>query len=223
MLRILMTISRGSSPLARGLPGRGRRAHPGRRIIPARAGFTPRARLPHPRPVGSSPLARGLRHRREHRPRQPRIIPARAGFTKRWGTPTNLLPDHPRSRGVYAGRRRLPRDHPGSSPLARGLLAPGHPQRVRHRIIPARAGFTARPRGPGRRGPDHPRSRGVYPRPTHQPIFGTGSSPLARGLPLRALRRAPIVGIIPARAGFTAQDTTGASCRPDHPRSRGGY
>ena len=213
----------GSSPLARGLR---RGIEPRcclRRIIPARAGFTPRARLPHPRPVGSSPLARGLRHRREHRPRQPRIIPARAGFTKRWGTPTNLLPDHPRSRGVYAGRRRLPRDHPGSSPLARGLLAPGHPQRVRHRIIPARAGFTTPARGPALRLSDHPRSRGVY---GYGPIRGTvdlGSSPLARGLPVRPCGEALADRIIPARAGFTGEVGVRAVHFRDHPRSRGVY
>ena len=91
----------GSSPLARGLPGRRRWPAPGSGIIPARAGFTcssPRRRSrrrDHPRSrgvytlvrwivgnaAGSSPLARGLRGRPLLRPSGVRIIPARAGFT----------------------------------------------------------------------------------------------------------------------------------------------
>ena len=135
----------GSSPLARGLR---RGIEPRcclRRIIPARAGFTPRARLPHPRPVGSSPLARGLRHRREHRPRQPRIIPARAGFTSRRREGDREAPDHPRSRGVYVTMQTWPTPPSGSSPLARGLPPATRRDGTFTRIIPARAGFT-RPR-----------------------------------------------------------------------------
>ena len=97
---------KGSSPLARGLrrgPGRG---ESGRRIIPARAGFTPRsceparAREDHPRSRGvymsadgvlfgrdgSSPLARGLRSGLRAMESAGRIIPARAGFTSRLGS-----------------------------------------------------------------------------------------------------------------------------------------
>ena len=78
-----VTAGGGSSPLARGLPTRGRRPGGSRRIIPARAGFTSTERCcrapfrDHPRSrgvyvrctcssrtgVGSSPLARGLRPR----------------------------------------------------------------------------------------------------------------------------------------------------------------
>ena len=98
--------SRGSSPLARGLPevmieltGKGR-------IIPARAGFTcslittalaapdhPRSRGVYPPGqdgdtviVGSSPLARGLPRAGTCARRRARIIPARAGFTSRLAT-----------------------------------------------------------------------------------------------------------------------------------------
>ena len=155
---------RGSSPLARGLLA----AEPGevlpRRIIPARAGFThhgqrlTHARPDHPRsrgvycksstcllaPPGSSPLARGLQSRVWPHVGRLRIIPARAGFTTfrkpflvaRW--------DHPRSRGVYHRTHQNWENQPGSSPLARGLLV-GTLRRGRgRRIIPARAGFTAR-------------------------------------------------------------------------------
>ena len=111
----------GSSPLARGLPGRSRPRWCGPGIIPARAGFTT-ARLTsiplssdHPRSrgvyfggvgkaikeAGSSPLARGLRCLRHAGEDHVGIIPARAGFTTRC-----FLTGVPRS---------------GSSPLARGL------------------------------------------------------------------------------------------------------
>ena len=111
----------GSSPLARGL--RIGRVGPGlgRRIIPARAGFTsarstsPRAGKDHPRSrgvynaeaaalcaqLGSSPLARGLREVRTIGLRDDGIIPARAGFTSPPSTWTPGSSDHPRSRGVY--------------------------------------------------------------------------------------------------------------------------
>ena len=90
-------------------------------------------------------------------------------------------------------------------------------------IIPARAGFTGRvplicltqwdhPRSrgvyafPGSRGRlsrDHPRSRGVYLFTELTNVINAGSSPLARGL--RRIRRltSGVLGIIPARAGFT--------------------
>ena len=70
-------------------------------------------------------------------------------------------------------------------------------------IIPARAGFTARPHGPGRRGSDHPRSRGVYWRRSGAWLSPPGSSPLARGLRDHGLH--------------------GQLDSVDHPRSRGVY
>ena len=50
-----------------------------------------------------------------------------------------------------------------------------------------------------------------------------GSSPLARGLPDGSPRAGSPVGIIPARAGFTASAPVGRSLTGDHPRSRGVY
>ena len=93
----------GSSPLARGLLGQPSPREDGRRIIPARAGFTAHrsGRVPaasdHPRSRGvyrprgsrirrrrgSSPLARGLPHLGSLKRRRNGIIPARAGFTRR--------------------------------------------------------------------------------------------------------------------------------------------
>ena len=53
------------------------------------------------------------------------------------------------------------------------------------------------------RPPDHPRSRGVYSGGTGHIAMVTGSSPLARGLPLLARPAPRRQRIIPARAGFT--------------------
>ena len=134
--------------------------------------------------VGSSPLARGLRRRdAAHRPRF-WIIPARAGFTAPSCAPRPAPKDHPRSRGVYPEIARDALLEAGSSPLARGLRRPHRHVRERLGIIPARAGFTRRPRGWRRRAGDHPRSRGVYPAQIRAWLGALGSSPLARGLPL---------------------------------------
>ena len=93
---------------------------------------------------GSSPLARGLPAPIRTWRYSSRIIPARAGFTS-WDDP-RMLPgsDHPRSRGVYWVGMPDTVDLRGSSPLARGLLAVLFGNRHAVRIIPARAGFTAR-------------------------------------------------------------------------------
>ena len=134
---------------------------------------------------GSSPLARGLPGGQVGGGFSDGIIPARAGFTA--GASASALParDHPRSRGVYKYRTLRSTRPGGSSPLARGLPRSGGRRPGRHRIIPARAGFTC---GPGLiagvRG-DHPRSRGVY---------GVEGEHVVASL-----------WIIPARAGFTLE------------------
>ena len=176
-------MTHGSSPLARGLQYPGGPGKLDQRIIPARAGFTrhdhphrpthgdhPRsrgvysARLTRSRRLtGSSPLARGLLGRTLWRLLILRIIPARAGFTAMDMAACLLNRDHPRSRGVYGGMGAGHHGLGGSSPLARGLPANLASCATGQRIIPARAGFT---RWGGRGwllGPDHPRSRGVYP------------------------------------------------------------
>ena len=134
----------GSSPLARGLRDHHESSGQPCGIIPARAGFTGiRAALAlasedHPRSRGvylsealradlrggSSPLARGLR-------------------TENLAQKIAAL-DHPRSRGVYKPTLSGSAGRPGSSPLARGLLRQHLISRHWRRIIPARAGFTAR-------------------------------------------------------------------------------
>ena len=77
-------------------------------------------------------------------------------------------------------------------------------------INTARAGYTYDIWGVEWRGGDHPRSRGVYPVIMSKCSENRGSSPLARGLPLRASEVLSTVGIIPARAGFTSPSS--AAC-----------
>ena len=174
---------RGSSPLARGLRRLLRPPRMRSWIIPARAGFTRAPSTWACTTGGSSPLARGLPHVRHpyHRDRQ----------------------DHPRSRGVYAWPAVSQVTRSGSSPLARGLQEWLDVVGVQERIIPARAGFTARRCTPPVHDGDHPRSRGVYLLAAAFEMGRQGSSPLARGL-----RR--------TRCGRRR-------ARRDHPRSRGVY
>ena len=152
---------------------------------------------------GSSPLARGLRGTCTH-----------SGL---WIT------DHPRSRGVYIVGARPAVGKTGSSPLARGFRSTGAAGTTPARIIPARAGFTARRHRRHRPPSDHPRSRGVYSWSPATCPNAWGSSPLARGLRASLLLIAAIAGIIPARAGFTRRRRPGPRPRQDHPRSRGVY
>ena len=233
---------KGSSPLARGLLFLSTSPMNKSGIIPARAGFTwcaspscsgagdhPRSRgvYNHSQPhthgrTGSSPLARGLPHGREYRRDGTGIIPARAGFTQPGGG-GGSAEDHPRSRGVYRGRRRPPGNTRGSSPLARGLRRPPIRLSSIRRIIPARAGFTAPSWSAGTSSGDHPRSRGVYRLAPHTPNPPAGSSPLARGLLFDHTLGGADCGIIPARAGFTCITRATRVHARDHPRSRGVY
>ena len=131
------------------------------------------------------------------------IIPARAGFTRGRRRPSNSPPDHPRSRGVYGHRRAHRILCAGSSPLARGLRMGGGALGPAPRIIPARAGFTARVTCAPASARDHPRSRGVYMPSRAGSVSCLGSSPLARGL--------------------RSRDDWIETILVDHPRSRGVY
>ena len=236
-------LSAGSSPLARGLPLIRMNPWPLLGIIPARAGFTgrrrslQRLRQDHPRSrgvysrtltssspsSGSSPLARGLLQLLLGRQVHVGIIPARAGFTGWPGARTARGRDHPRSRGVYCPALVDDARGWGSSPLARGLHRDDRIVHGLQGIIPARAGFTQYRQMLSGGAVDHPRSRGVYALYSFVNARCQGSSPLARGLPGRRPGRRSGVGIIPARAGFTASPGTRWGQAGDHPRSRGVY
>ena len=135
----------------------------------------------------------------------------------------HCVPDHPRSRGVYATIASTAAQWAGSSPLARGLLTVAILNSKVAGIIPARAGFTRTVTPTAGTSRDHPRSRGVYRRHGKPNHHGPGSSPLARGLPTRKWCSSRCCGIIPARAGFTCTGMSSAAPSADHPRSRGVY
>ena len=152
-----------------------------------------------------------------------RIIPAHAGFTSVACSTASSPWDHPRTRGVYAVHDGRGHWLVGSSPHARGLRLPLRLRREAEGIIPARAGFTRRPRRPRPPPPDHPRMRGVYLRRPDVVAPEDGSSPHARGLLGEAAGHPLGDGIIPACAGFTERGHAGIAATKDHPRMRGVY
>ena len=218
-----LAFSVGSSPLARGLRWFSPGAAVAVRIIPARAGFTHDLIQCHASSPGSSPLARGLQYLIWTGSAEPGIIPARAGFTAGLRGDHRSGQDHPRSRGVYSTTTSATGTATGSSPLARGLHY-SHADMMEYLgIIPARAGFTSASRSLSSPSGDHPRSRGVYCAGSHCGRWQSGSSPLARGLPIAAAAASHTARIIPARAGFTGGSVPAGEAGWDHPRSRGVY
>ena len=145
--RVIRTASSvsGSSPRARGTPGRASCPALSSRFIPASAGNTRRSRgrragrSVHPRergehslrsaPVtgkpGSSPRARGTRSGCLTRWAPPRFIPASAGNTSNAFTCSSGVPVHPRERGEHVSWLSTSRVSSGSSPRARGTPQPG--------------------------------------------------------------------------------------------------
>ena len=172
---------------------------------------------------GSSPLARGLPCAVALAAGPAGIIPARAGFTAWDSHIITGATDHPRSRGVYAVHSEHTAEISGSSPLARGLHVITGADVAYARIIPARAGFTGHARCRASHRGDHPRSRGVYAARRAPARPRGGSSPLARGLPIRNPQTYVFSRIIPARAGFTLFQCVLSRSAEDHPRSRGVY
>ena len=174
----------GSSPLARGTPGRLAENGQAGRFIPARAGNTNSLSRSDWPTHGSSPLARGTPPATGKKYVIGRFIPARAG---------NTCYVWPSGARIY-----------GSSPLARGTPPATGKKYVIGRFIPARAGNTVRARW--RRGcwPVHPRSRGEHERLFKPRLLFDGSSPLARGTQTEPPIEPRRLRFIPARAGNTS-------------------
>ena len=209
----------GSSPRVRGKRVPGTRPPVFVRSIPAHAGQTVSPRIQttcpsdHPRACGaniehlerqqrkygSSPRVRG-KLRGQPKPASPhRIIPARAGQTLSSFLRMCWDSDHPRACGANASYGYRGGCLRGSSPRVRGKQREGAELRLSGRIIPARAGQTARRSTRRRTSPDHPRACGA-----NAAIGGVSS-----------------LRIIPARAGQTAVRGAWPIARPDHPRARG--
>ena len=193
--------SPGSSPRVRGaglplLP-----AHRRLRIIPARAGSSAQhnrrdgSKADHPRACGeqdgtltggipadgSSPRVRGAG--RELRPflSAHRIIPARAGSSVPQARRRKGLGDHPRACGEQWTSSRPWRGPRGSSPRVRGAVYLSGAVHGGLRIIPARAGSSARASSRPPCLADHPRACGEQTMRTLIPYLATGSSPRVRG------------------------------------------
>ena len=208
----------GSSPRVRGKRVPGTRPPVFVRSIPAHAGQTVSPRIQttcpsdHPRACGaniehlerqqrkygSSPRVRG-KLRGQPKPASPhRIIPARAGQTLSSFLRMCWDSDHPRACGANASYGYRGGCLRGSSPRVRGKQREGAELRLSGRIIPARAGQTARRSTRRRTSPDHPRACGAnaaigggYPR--------FGSSPRVRGKQQFEVRGRLLDRIIPAR------------------------
>jgi len=191
----------GSSPRARGAPQsvRGEAERAG--IIPACAGSTrsnTRAQVTyrdHPRVRGEHQLGHVTDGAAGG------IIPACAGSTTPASTRTLACGDHPRVRGEHVRRPSGLIPWMGSSPRARGALAPVPVPPATDGIIPACAGSTSPWCWFAVSHRDHPRVRGEH----------------AQTWPLALVP----VWIIPACAGSTRPRRACAARVGDHPRVRG--
>ena len=153
---------------------------------------------------GSSPLARGTLRVHGVNEGEPRLIPARAGNTGCTQRRIGRFSAHPRSRGEHKEHDIKEHAHRGSSPLARGTRRACGSDRLRGRLIPARAGNTGTRRVLDLRSAAHPRSRGEHVNSLSLGHTHSGSSPLARGT-RQFLQWWGCWGrLIPARAGNTS-------------------
>ena len=231
----------GSSPHARGTRLIEMFVQLFRGIIPACAGntFTPptfhTAQRDHPRMrgehdytakavadyVGSSPHARGTPADQRDSIGTVGIIPACAGNTWRSSLRRFATGDHPRMRGEHFGEICVRVRAQGSSPHARGTRVHACASAGDAGIIPACAGNTFLFRLDLIVDGDHPRMRGEHLPDVMTVAIKTGSSPHARGTPVRVRVQEPVGGIIPACAGNTRDEFTGVLIQRDHPRMRG--
>ena len=237
----LFSTGEGSSPRVRGKRRIGRIPARPVRLIPARAGKTPRTAgrgargRAHPRACGenslarpwnarengSSPRVRGKPPGRQRRPGGEGLIPARAGKTPSGRRSPRDVPAHPRACGENAAVIWMVAGPLGSSPRVRGKRGRGREGRRLRGLIPARAGKTVRaPPGSGGRAA-HPRACGENRTSRRLGPGAGGSSPRVRGkprvrVPVRSGRR-----LIPARAGKTVARSSSGRVSQAHPRACG--
>ncbi|ERH32731.1 hypothetical protein HMPREF1550_00919 [Actinomyces sp. oral taxon 877 str. F0543] len=212
-----------------------------RGLIPARAGKTPRAGPPasappaHPRACGendfdrlaeaagngSSPRVRGKHREQVRQRRRRRLIPARAGKTMGCFSFGGTVGAHPRACGENDIAGCSPPALQGSSPRVRGKPHRRPARGPAHRLIPARAGKTARWRSRSCWWGAHPRACGENA-PLHlKPSEIQGSSPRVRGKLAVLGGEAEERGLIPARAGKTTPPPPASWGPAAHPRACG--
>ena len=171
--------------------------------------------------LGSSPHARGTPRPQMMQGTRRRFIPACAGNAKTAPTQPRHGAVHPRMRGERRCAVAFARAGVGSSPHARGTLEASPAARFFPRFIPACAGNAATARICSCPEPVHPRMRGERSVVAMDVKLENGSSPHARGTPIRP---AVLVGqprFIPACAGNAGGARNAHRQRPVHPRMRG--
>ena len=173
--------------------------------------------------LGSSPLARGPHLSQWEDEHVFGLIPARAGTTYSRSLCCRVHRAHPRSRGDHRRVSLITLRIVGSSPLARGPRNHGLADTIAAGLIPARAGTTDEGGSERVTARAHPRSRGDHGGARRKPLLRQGSSPLARGPPDAETPVDAAAGLIPARAGTTHKNGSGARLTGAHPRSRGDH
>ena len=170
---------------------------------------------------GSSPRVRGKPETRSYPPSTPRLIPARAGKTPTSSATAPGGRAHPRACGentTSAAPSALPR---GSSPRVRGKHDGGHQGQARARLIPARAGKTSSQESTSATDSAHPRACGENGVLDVVNALAGGSSPRVRGKRPGRRSMPPRCGLIPARAGKTAELQLLRVVLGAHPRACG--
>ena len=175
---------------------------------------------------GSSPRVRGKPHRLGANARARGLIPARAGKTISCGSSGASAAAHPRACGENGVEGDLEHDHEGSSPRVRGKRAGSAGYANAFRLIPARAGKTARAACGTPASRAHPRACGENAQVYNDILPGGGSSPRVRGKRLRDRMVHRARRLIPARAGKTMMSlsptTWGCGSSPRVRGKRGG-
>ena len=135
--------------------------------------------------------------------------------------PTGSRTAHPRSRGENLPAWTSEKSPWGSSPLTRGKPPPIRAPPAKPWLIPAHAGKTRAAVAARVARWAHPRSRGENTVAASRSATALGSSPLTRGKHRRTSRARGGCGLIPAHAGKTLGQASGAHVARAHPRSRG--
>ena len=188
------------------------------RLIPARAGKTPRFSHPARAVAGSSPRVRGKPGWAPTVPGWRGLIPACAGKTDHGGHELALRRAHPRVCGENTPENGVYLEHLGSSPRVRGKRWSQRATRHGWGLIPARAGKTETREFTAIGVPAHPRACGENDAVETIPATLSGSSPRVRGKQTPDRRRLDAGRLIPARAGKTRARARTCGGGGAHPR-----
>ena len=161
---------------------------------------------------------RGAHHQPGDVRQRPGIIPAYAGSTSPTRRRAAAARDHPRVCGEHHSRSADAARAMGSSPRMRGAPTATGLYGLQDGIIPAYAGSTPRPSRCRRPTRDHPRVCGEHTNNRTACKRRAGSSPRMRGALVCVLVHVSVVGIIPAYAGSTRNQSRGRTFYRDHPR-----